>query len=102
MTSTMARTFLVERYWPGVSTAEVERVAQRNSAVAAELRRRGVDIRYERSILVPEDETVICLFEAESPEAVAEAGRRADIPCDRVVHAVTVSPERLSPTEVEP
>jgi hypothetical protein len=46
--------------------------------------------RFVRSIFVPEDETCFYLFEAESAEAVACVGGRAELPFERVVEAMTM------------
>ena len=64
--------------------------AQRERArLAAEL---GTDVRHLRTTFLPGDETILHVFEAESPEALREAARAAE-PYDRIVEAVEGSPE---------
>jgi hypothetical protein len=50
--------------------------------------RDGLQVRYLRSIFVPEDEICFLLFEAASPELVGEAGRRAALDDYRIVRAI--------------
>ena len=78
--------YVVERYLPGVSRAELERGLERLEHVT-----RGTPVRYLGSTIVPDDEACFCQFEGPSEEAVAEANRRADVPFDRIVLAVAVS-----------
>lgn len=83
-------TYLVERYWPGISQAELAAAVGRGRRSAATMRRQGKQIRYLQATLVPEQETVLCLMEAESVDLVAELNRRARIPYDRIAEAVAV------------
>jgi hypothetical protein len=60
--------------------------AQRERArLAAKL---GTDVRHLRTTFLPGDETLLHVFEAESPEALREAARTAELPYDRIVEAV--------------
>jgi hypothetical protein len=74
--------FIVERYWPGVTVADV-RLAEAALRAAD-----GADSRYLGSILMPGDEVVLFRFDAVSAEQVAASGARAGLRCDRVVPAV--------------
>jgi hypothetical protein len=74
--------FIVERYWPGVTEADVR------LAAAALRAADGADVRYLGSILMPGDEVVLFRFDAVSAEQVAASGARAGLRCDRVVSAV--------------
>lgn len=78
--------YVVERYLPGVSRAELERQLERLERVT-----RGTPVQYFGSTIVPADEACFCQFEGPSEEAVAEANRRAGVPFDRIVPAVAVS-----------
>ena len=87
--------FIVERYWPGVTEADV-------LAASAALHRAtggalpsaatvGVappdGVRYLGGILVPGDEVVLFRFEAPDAGLVEALGVRAGVRCDRVVPA---------------
>jgi hypothetical protein len=82
-------TFLVERYWPGISVDEHAAALARGRQVAAAMRLEGKGIEHVGSTLVLDQETVFCLFEAESPALVAELNERADFHYDRIDEAVT-------------
>lgn len=94
-------TYLVERYWPGVSRAELADAVARGRRSAAAMRREGKRIRYLQATLVPDQETVLCLMEAESAELVVEVNRRAGIPYDRIAAAIAVRTTHLRKQERE-
>jgi hypothetical protein len=78
----MPRTYLVECYWPGVDT----------DAVHAALARAGAerDVHCVESILVPEDEIVLCVFEGPSAAAVRDASLRSGLPSERVTPSIRI------------
>jgi hypothetical protein len=47
-----------------------------------------VPVAFLTAIYLPQEQTCLALFEAPAPEQVAEACRRAGIPCERVTGAV--------------
>jgi hypothetical protein len=84
----MTTAYLVELYVSRHDSASVDRGADRAREAAAELTREGTAVRYVRSIFVPEDETCLLLYEAESVAAVDAAARRAGFAFDRIAAAV--------------
>ena len=76
--------YVVELYVPRTDRVAVARSAERARLAAEELTRQGTQVRYLRSIFVPEDETCFYLFEASSAGAVREVGARAALLFDRV------------------
>jgi Nickel responsive protein SCO4226-like len=88
--------YVVERYVPGISRAELERTLERLSKTAQEFWSEGAEVRYLGSTIVPEDEACFCQFEAASEELVAEINRRAGIAFDRIVSAVAIAPAAAS------
>jgi hypothetical protein len=74
------RTFLVESYLPASRASELDDAIVRLSTAAP-------GARYVRSTYVPEDEICFHVFEAESIDAVREAGERAALAFDRIVEA---------------
>lgn len=88
--------YVVERYLPGLSRADLLPRLSRLEPVTEELRREGSGVHYLGSTIVLEDEACFCQFEASSVVVVAEANRRADLPFDRIVPAVLVQPTHRS------
>ena len=82
--------YVVERYLPGVSSSELERVLVVLRRTTREMRSEGTPVRYLGSTIVPDDEACFCQFEGPSQAAVAEANRRAGVAFDRIVPAVAV------------
>ncbi len=73
--------FVGEAYDTGGSSESV-------GSAAAELALQGRSVRHLGCLLAPEDELALHLFEADTAETVAEVGRRAATPFDRVWRAV--------------
>jgi hypothetical protein len=67
-------------FWPGVT----ERALARAAAVAATAAHAG----YRGSLLFPEDELALCLFDAATRAAVRRTTERAGIPCERVMKSL--------------
>ncbi len=78
-----ANTFVAECFWPGVSTADVEALDRRVRAATAETAT-GRPVRYLGSILIREDEVVLCQFEG-AAAAVRESVERARVPFARIL-----------------
>lgn len=78
-------------YWPGVTSTEFEQVSAR---AADALREPGGDVTYRGSLLFADDDLVLCLFEGPSPTAVKRASERAGLPCERVMDAAWLEPDR--------
>jgi len=78
--------YVVECFWPGVDAEAVRRLDARAATSADELTRDGTPVRYLGSLLMREDEVVLCLFEGAEP-AVREAAERAEVPFERILEA---------------
>ena len=85
-------TFLVERYWPGVTVELFIDAVRRVDEAVARLRRDGTPIRTVASTLVPDDEAAYWIVDAASAEQVELAYRQAGIPVERIVAALEVRP----------
>ncbi|PWU22628.1 MAG: DUF4242 domain-containing protein [Candidatus Rokuibacteriota bacterium] len=78
--------YVAECFWPGVDAAAVRALDARATRVAAELSRAGTPVRYLGSLLMREDEVVLCLFAG--PEAsVRKAAELAEVPFERLLEA---------------
>jgi hypothetical protein len=71
-------------YWPGISADGFERVASTRLADESG----SGSIVYRGAILFPEDDLVLCLFNAFSRAVVTETAERAHVPCERVIASV--------------
>jgi hypothetical protein len=78
---------VVECFWPGVDEPAVRALDVRAADAAAALSRNGTPVRYVGSILMREDEVVLCLFDG-TRAAVRSAAVRAEIPFERVLDSV--------------
>src|SRR5512139_765650 len=89
--------FMVERSLPGIAMQALAAAQQRAIATAEELSKQGTPIRYLRTTFVPQSGCCMCLFEAESAEAVKRLNQAAQIPFDTVVPALDLTPQQDSP-----
>jgi hypothetical protein len=80
--------FLVELYVSRCKASDFDEEAQRVRSVSDDLSRRGLQIRYLRSLFLPEEETCFHLFEASGLEAVEEAVQSAGLECERITPAL--------------
>jgi hypothetical protein len=78
--------YLAECFWPGVREADLSALDDRATASTAELSAGGEIVRYLGSLLMPQDEVVLCRFEG-SELAVRRAAERAAIPFERILEA---------------
>jgi len=81
MASQPASEFVVECLWPDVHADDLRALDERaTDVVAAE----GGSVRYLGSLLMREDEVVLCLFRGEL-EAIQRVADTARIPYDRIL-----------------
>jgi uncharacterized protein DUF4242 len=73
--------FVVECLWPGVHESDLAALDERAEASTA---RPDSGVRYLGSLLMPEDEVVLCLFSGEQ-EAVRRVVEQAQIPFERIL-----------------
>jgi len=78
--------YLAECFWPGVHESDLIALDDRVNASAAELSLDGDVVRYLGSLLMREDEVVLCRFEGSEP-AVRRVAERAAIPFERILEA---------------
>jgi hypothetical protein len=95
------RSYLVECFWPGVSKAQVQELDSRASRSATADRGRGPRVRYRGSMLLPDDEVVLCFFDGPCEAAVEAAARHAEIPFARIVASTAVPATGRPPTNQE-
>jgi hypothetical protein len=86
------QTFVVERYWPGVSRDEAALLVAREAEVADAMQCEGRHVRVVRTTLVESDEMLLSVVEARTEDDVAMLGERAGRAVDRIVRARDVVP----------
>ena len=74
----------MERYWPGLTRADVATAEERLRRAADELTRDGVPIRIVSSTWIPADEVLLTMFEAGDGDDVVEVCRLSAYPFDRM------------------
>jgi hypothetical protein len=78
------KAFLVERYVPGITSAQLAAVERRLRRAVRDLAAAGAQIRLVSSAFVPAEEVVLSVFEASAEETVIEANVRSGARVDRV------------------
>jgi hypothetical protein len=81
------RDFVGEQYLPVSGGELATRWAAAAREAAEQLTREGTPVYYVRSIFIPEDETCLHLYRAESVQAVRAAAGRASLRLDRLAQA---------------
>jgi hypothetical protein len=85
------REFVGEQYLSGSDTAAVKRGTDAARHAAEQLGCEGVAVEFVRSIFVPEDETCLYIYQADSIETVQLAIARADLRLEHVAEAISDS-----------
>ena len=75
---------MAECYWVGVRRDDLRSLDERVASCVTELARAGERVRYLGSMLIVEDEVVLCLFEG-SAAGVRHVAERAAIPFGRIL-----------------
>jgi hypothetical protein len=84
-------TYLVERYWPGVTSELLLEALGRGRRVMEEMRGEGTCVLSVSCILLPGEEVVFSIYEGPSAAAVRRLNERAGIPVSRIVEAIVVT-----------
>jgi hypothetical protein len=84
---------MVERYLPGVTSAELATALRRTESEVQAMSGRGTELRYLRSTFVPSEEAVFCLFQAPSADEVMEVNRRSGFQVDRITEVLSLRRE---------
>jgi hypothetical protein len=84
--------YLVEIARPDCGWGDIQGLATRARQSCEALRREGSDVRFMRVIFVPEDETCLFLYEADSEDAIRESATRASLALERFVETIPFGP----------
>jgi len=83
-------TYLVERYWPGVTGELLSEALVKGRRVIEEMADEGTRVDDISCTLIPSEEVVFSLYEGPSAVAVQQLNERAGIPFSRIVEAIAV------------
>ena len=84
--------FMADRELPGITLPQLADAQKAAIQTSEKFTADGKPVRYLRSMYVPGEAHVMCLFEAEDKGAVEAVNREAGIPFTRVVEAMDLSP----------
>lgn len=84
--------YLVERDLPGVTMEQLAAAQRAAIETSQRFSEAGREVRYLRSVFVPDDSRCMCLFEAESAALTREVNDSALIPYTRVTPALDLRP----------
>jgi hypothetical protein len=90
--------YTVEVRIPETGWADLQQAAAQARQATEELRREGAQVRFLRSIFVPEDGACFFLYEGSSADAVKAAALRARLGVRRVDEALRLDFEGGSPS----
>jgi hypothetical protein len=93
------RTFLVERYWPGIDERRLREVLPELERAARVMTDEGTPVSHVGSILMPVDQVVFSLIDAADEAVVRLVNERAAMPLDRIAAAIALRPSQ--PMEVD-
>lgn len=83
--------YLVERYWPGVTSELLLEALKRGRRVMEEMRGEGTRLRHITTILIPGEEVVFSVYEGPSTAVVRQLNERAGIPVSRIVEGIAIT-----------
>jgi hypothetical protein len=75
---------LVECYWPDITDAKLTAATRRVEDATSAARTAGTDIAYLGALLMPEEETVFCVFDGPEDD-VRAISLQAQLPFERVL-----------------
>jgi len=84
--SRTSASYVAECFWAGVKEDDLHALDERAMSSAATLTHGGDHVRYLGSVLMRQDEVVLCFFEG-SEAAVRRAAELAEIPFERILEA---------------
>lgn len=83
---------MVERELPGISMEQLAAAQQAAIETGQQFTAEGKRVRYLRTTFVPGEARCMCLFEADNADLVKEVNETAQIPFNRIVEALDLTP----------
>jgi hypothetical protein len=85
--------FMVERELPGISMDQLAGAQKAAIETGQRMTAAGKNVNYIRTTFVPGEAKCMCLFEADNAELVKELNETAQIPFNRIVPALDLTPQ---------
>ena len=80
--------YVAECFWPGVQQGDLRALDRRIAACARQPDGRREPVRYLGSMLIVDDEVVLCMFEGEvAIAAVSRVMEQAGVPFERILRS---------------
>jgi hypothetical protein len=86
------KVYMVERELPGISMEQLAAAQQAAIETGQQFTAEGKNVRYIRTTFVPGEAHCMCLFEADNADLVKEVNETAQIPFNRIVEALDLTP----------
>ena len=84
--------YMVDRNLPGITKEQLAGAQKAAIETSRTFTAQGKNVRYIRSMFLPEEARCMCLFEAPNPQLVREVNDAAKLPYTRVVEAEDLTP----------
>ena len=84
--------YMVDRNLPGITKEQLAGAQKAAIETSRTFTAQGKDVRYIRSMFLPEEARCMCMFEAPNPQLVREVNDAAKLPYTRVVEAKDLTP----------
>jgi uncharacterized protein DUF4242 len=84
--------YMVDRDLPGITMDQLGAAQKAAIKTSQDFTAQGKNVRYIRSMYVPDEAHCMCLFEADNADVVKEVNDKANIPYTRVVKAMDLTP----------
>ena len=84
-------TYLVERYWPGVTSELLLEALNRGRRMMEQMSGEGTLVRELSCILIPGEEVVFSIYQGPSATAVRQLNERFGIPVSRIVEVIELT-----------
>lgn len=85
--------FMVERELPGISMEQLAGAQKAAIETGQQMTAAGKNVNYIRTTFVPGEARCMCLFEADNADLVKELNETAQIPFNRIVPAMDLTPQ---------
>jgi hypothetical protein len=84
--------YMVDRNLPGITKERLAGAQKAAIETSKQFTAQGKNVRYIRSMFLPEEARCMCMFEAQNSEVVKEVNDAAKLPYTRVVKAEDLTP----------